>query len=224
MILSVLRKAGVAGSPLDIGKTRAKEILRIIKAGWEKALEYPDVGREAREVELNGRLLDGMRTAINEKVVRSHRKISVLPGTESRSSDKSAAADGLTDISIHLRDIRERQHSHGPHAVIECKRIAGNRSDLCRLYVKEGIDDRFISGKYALNHEVSFMAGYLVAGNVCEAVAGINAYLRRNDRAKENLVTSTLFNARWTRTSTHIRTRNNRSLALHHAFLEFNAT
>ena len=145
-MLEALRRGRASGSPLNIGRKRALDVLRVIKAGWQKALACPDVNRDTREVDLNGRLMEGMRAAVDAKVVRSHRKISVLPGTDSWSDNAGAAADGLTDITIHLRDIRERQQSHGPHAVIECKRVAGNDSDLCRLYVTEGVD-RFESGE-----------------------------------------------------------------------------
>ena len=168
-MLEALRRGRASGSPLNIGRKRALDVLRVIKAGWQKALACPDVNRDTREVDLNGRLMEGMRAAVDAKVVRSHRKISVLPGTDSWSDNAGAAADGLTDITIHLRDIRERQQSHGPHAVIECKRVAGNDSDLCRLYVTEGVD-RFESGKYAGGHGLAFMAGYVVAGSADEAV------------------------------------------------------
>lgn len=222
-MLRALRKGRASGSPLNIGRKRALDILRVIKAGWQKALACPEVDRRTREVELNGRLMRGMRAAVDERVVRSHRKISVLPGTDSWSDDAGAAADGLTDITIHLRDIRERQQSHGPHAVIECKRVAGSDSDLCRLYVTEGVD-RFESGKYAGRHGLAFMAGYLVAGSVGEAVSGVNAYLNRHDRGGESLGPSTVLDAEWTRTSTHIRAASGQSLDLHHSLLEFGAT
>ena len=222
-MLNALRRGRAAGSPLNIGPRRALDILRVVKAGWHRALANSDVHVGSREVELNGRLMMGMREAVDGKVVRSYKKISVLPGTESRSDNTAAAPDGLTDIAIHLRDIRERRQSHGPHAVIECKRVAGSDSTLCRLYVKEGVD-RFQTGKYASGHGLAFMAGYLVAGSAYEAVAGVNAYLRRNSRATEALGPSNVLDAGWTRTSTHMRPANGRLLALHHSFLEFGAT
>ena len=222
-MLEALRRGRASGSPLNIGRKRALDILRVIKAGWQKALACPDVDRDTPEVELNGRLMKGMRAAVDAKVVRSHRKISVLPGTDSWSDDAGAAADGLTDITIHLRDIRERQQSHGPHAVIECKRVAGSDSNLCRLYVTEGVE-RFESGKYAGVHGLAFMAGYVVAGSAGEAVTGVNAYLKRHNRGSEALGPSTVLEAEWTRTSTHIRAGSGRHLELHHSLLEFNAT
>ena len=95
-----------SGAPLNIGSQRARDILRVIEAGWKRAQNYPDVHSGADEVPLNGRLLEGMRETINERNTYSYRRISVLPGTESRSEEDAAVPDGLTDIAIHLRDIR----------------------------------------------------------------------------------------------------------------------
>ena len=222
-MLDALREGRASGSPLNIKRHLARDILRVIKAGWQKALACPDVDRDTGEVELNGRLYEGMCAAVDEKVVQSHKGISVLPGTESWSYDAGAAADGLTDISIHLSDIRERLQLHGPHAVIECKRVAGNSGNLCRLYVTEGVD-RFASGKYAGKHALAFMAGYVVAGSVSEAVARVNARLKRYNRGSEILGPSTLLGEEWTRTSAHVRATSEQFLELHHALLEFGAT
>ena len=219
----MLRRRRSAGPLLDIGTLRALEILRIIEAGWAYASACRGVHQGTLEVPLNGRLRWGMRQAVDEKVVRSHKKISILPGTESWTSATAEAPAGLTDIVIHLRDIRERQRMHGPHAVIECKRVAGGNSKLCRLYVKEGID-RFQTKKYAHNHSVAFMAGYLVAGNATEAAEGINAYLGKKGREAEMLRESSISDEASRRTSRHARPKTKEPLVLHHTFLSFGKT
>ena len=81
-----------------------------------------------------------------------------------------------------FKDLEE----HDPHAVIECKRIAGTNTHLCREYVVEGID-RFRTGKYGQNHAMGFMAGYLLADTAQDAVQGVNAYLTRASRTPEHL-------------------------------------
>ena len=98
------------------------------------------------------------------------KKMTVLPGTESRSSPDLPKPDGRTDIPILFQEIREELDEHDPHAIVECKRVAGSDAGLCRLYVVEGID-RFKTGKYAGNHAVGFMAGYLLSDDA-EATAG----------------------------------------------------
>ena len=173
-----------------------------------------------QEVELNGCLRAGMEAAVNDRVVRSHRKISVLPGTESRSAPGKPA--GFTDIAIHLQEIRERSGDHGPHAVIECKRVAGEDATLCRRYVVDGIDDRFISGKYAGRHRVAFMAGYVLSGSVDAVVRRINRHLSNRGRAAECLDSCTVLSAAWARSSSHPRPAPP-PIELHHAFLTFPA-
>ena len=213
------RRRRGSGSLIDIGRRRNAEIMKIIKAGWARA-QGGAVNAATLEVEMNARLRTGMVAAVNARVVRSYRKISVLPGTEAR-SDATAPA-GFTDIAIHLRDVRDRQHDHGPHAVIECKRVAGNDATLCRRYVVDGIDDRFISAKYAGGHRTAFMAGYVLSGSIEAAVAGINRYLANRGRAAERLAPCTAPPATWGRSSRHLRPSSDPPMIdLHHAFLTF---
>ena len=215
------RRRRGTGSLIDIGRRRHAEIMKIIKAGWARAEGGP-VDAATLEVEMNARLRTGMVAAVSARVVRSYRKISVLPGTEARSD---TAAAGFTDIAIHLRDVRDRQHDHGPHAVIECKRVAGNDATLCRRYVVDGIDDRFIGAKYAGGHRTAFMAGYVLSGSIEAAVAGINRYLANRGRAAERLAPCTALPATWTRSSRHPRPSSDPPLIdLHHAFLMFPPT
>lgn len=161
-----------------------------------------------------------MEAAVNAGVVRSHRRITVLPGTESRNDPAMPA--GFTDISIHLQDIRERSGDHGPHAVIECKRVAGDDATLCRRYVVDGIDDRFVSGKYAGRHRVAFMAGYVLSGSIDAVVRRINRHLSERGRGAEHLVSCTVLAEAWARSSSHPRPAPP-PIELHHAFLTFPA-
>ena len=158
---------------------------------------------------------------INERVVPSHKKVSVLPGTESRSGT-DVTPSGLTDISIHLRDIRERNRDHGPHAIVECKRVTGNDATLCRLYVVEGMD-RFKTGQYADRHAVAFMVGYTSSGSVEAAARCINRYLSGRGRGAERLGVCTVLAAGWARSSRHPRQPPAPPIDLHHAFLSFQA-
>ena len=210
------RRRGFGDQFIDIRRNRRADILTIINAGWDRASARGEVNVAMHEVDLNVCLRAGMEAAVNDRVVRSHRKISVLPGTESRSGP--AAPAGFTDISIHLAEIRERNRDHGPHAVIECKRIAGNDAALCRRYVVDGIDDRFVSAKYAGRHRVAFMAGYVLSGSVGAAIDRINGYLSNCGRTDERLASCTVLPAAWAR-SRHPRQPPAPPIDLHHAFL-----
>lgn len=214
-------RGGYGDRSISIQPSRRADILAILNAGWRRVLERPEVCPEAREVELTGHLLAGMQAALNDRVVPSHKRVSVLPGTESRSGT-GASPSGLTDISIHLREIRERNRDHGPHAIIECKRVAGNDAALARLYVVEGID-RFKSGQYADRHAVAFMAGYVLSGNVDAVVSRVNGYLSRRGRGAEHLRSCTVLVATWARSSAHPRQPPAPPIDLHHAFLTFQA-
>ena len=146
----------------------------------------------------------------------------VLPGTESRSRPDVLLPDGRTDIPILWIEIFLRSGEHDPHAIIECKRIAGGDPRLCREYVVHGID-RFREGKYGGNHAAGFMAGYLIAGDASAAVRGVNRYLNAGHgshvpRRDENLEPSILVAEPWVWTSRHPREAAP-AVALYHAFL-----
>ena len=145
----------------------------------------------------------------------------MLPGTESRSGRDVLRPDGRTDIPIFVIGIFFRFGDHDPHAIIECKRIAGSDTYLCREYVVEGID-RFGTGKYAGHHSTGFMIGYLVSSNAKDAVDGINRHLARKARDAEKLELSHLVVAGWAWRSSHPREARS-PIELHHAFLSFTA-
>ena len=162
-----------------------------------------------------------MRRALNGRTEKWAKKMTVLPGTESRSG-ATLQPDGKTDIPILLQELREAYDDHDPHAIIECKRIAGSDAALCRRYVVDGIDDRFIGAKYAGGHRTAFMAGYVLSGNIEAAVAVINRYLANRGRAAERLAACTALPATWARSSRHPRQSSAPPLIdLHHAFLTF---
>ena len=193
-------------------------ILRILKKGWLLASESSEVNTHAAEVPMTERLRDGMRSALRD----DKPFMVVLPGTESRSRPEVALPDGRTDIPILCIEIFLRFGEHDPHAIIECKRIAGSNARLCREYVVNGID-RFRTGKYAENHSTGFMAGYLIAGDASSAAHGVNRYLNaghmnRKPHHDENLKPSTLVSEPWAWTSRHSR-EGASEVVLHHAFL-----
>ncbi len=193
------------------------EILRVVDDGWSRALESSDVAPDDGEVKITEHLRDGMREAANVREITM--RLVVLPGTESRSRPDIARPDGRTDIPLLLVEIFLRYGEHDPHAVIECKRVAGHRTDLCRAYVVEGVD-RFRSGKYSSNHSIGFMIGYVLAGDADSAVSGINRYLETQSRKTEVLRRSDLVPEPWARRSVHSRSGGS-PIELHHALLAF---
>ncbi|WP_244145451.1 hypothetical protein [Paraburkholderia mimosarum] len=119
-----------------------------------------------------------------------------------------------------LIEIFLRTQEHDPHAIIECKRIAGSDTHLCREYVVEGMD-RFIQEKYGENHAVGFMVGYVLAGSGSESADGINAYLKRVSRNRDRLGASDSGGGPSSWESRHARSTRANPIALHHAFLGF---
>ena len=216
------RRTG-ASRCIDIGRDRCATILLVLKGGWERALTQPRVQPGAEEEEITECLRDGMRMALREDVVKDGRRIAVLPGTESRSGPDVPKPDGRTDIPVFFNRIHELLGEHDPHAIIECKRVAGNHASLCRLYVVEGID-RFAKGKYAGNHVVGFMTGYLVSGDAAAAVSRINRYLTGRKRPSEHLGPSCILDEPWTRSSRHPRPTPLVSIDIHHVFFGFQAS
>jgi len=131
--------------------------------------------------------------------------------------------DGRTDIPLAFVEIFLRTQEHDPHAIIECKRITGSDTHLCREYVVEGMD-RFIQEKYGENHAIGFMVGYVLSGAPSESADGINAYLKRVSRPADRLDPSDVSDAPAAWQSLHARTRPSMPIRLHHAFLGFSGT
>ena len=208
---------------IDIRGERCDAILQILDSGWKRALASPNAHPKAGEVEITECLRTGMREALAETTADWGRKMTVLPGTESRSTTAIATPDGRTDIPIFFQDIREELGEHDPHAIVECKRVAGSDTGLCREYVLHGID-RFKTGKYAGNHSVGFMAGYLLSGHAETATEGINKYLTGRGCQTEQLVPSRIPNAPWARSSRHSRPKPASPIDLYHAFFGFQST
>ena len=219
-MLEVSSWRGTLGRPfIDIDRERSERILEMVDEGWRLASAHPSVHGGAGEVEITECLRDGMRAALGERATDyRYRQMIVQGGTESRSSPEVLRPDGRTDVSVLFNDIREDYNEHDPHAIVECKRVAGNRADLCREYVTEGID-RFAAGKYARNHAIGFMVGYLLSDDVASAAACINARLTRKRRQSEHLGPCVIAPRPWARSSRHSRASAADPIALHHAFL-----
>lgn len=205
---------------LNIHKARCDAILQLLDEGWNRASGNPEVNPTAGEVEITECLRDSLREVLNGQVAKWGKSIWVLPGTESRSTPGARRPVGITDIPIAFTEIREQYGDHDPHAIIECKRIAGSRPDLCRKYVVNGID-RFKTGKYASSHRIGFMAGYVLSGNPRSAASGINRYLTGKGRRDERLESSAICDEPWARSSIHQRPTLKVPITLHHAFLSF---
>ena len=170
------------------------------------------------EAEITECLRDSTQEVLKGRFAKWRKKIWALPGTQSHSAPSALQPDGITDIPIAFTEIREEDDDYDPHAIIECKRIAGSRKHLCRLYVVKGID-RFKTGKYAGSHVVGFMAGYVLAGGWQSATRGINGYLTCKARQGERLQSCTIRDEPWARSSVHDRPTLNVPITLHHGFL-----
>ena len=200
-------------------------ILITVFVGWGRARGFVDVNADAWEVPMTERLRDGMRDDLKTKGHPWGKMLMVLPGTESRSENEVLIPDGRTDIPLMVIEVFLRTGEHDPHAIIECKRVAGSDAHLCREYVVEGMD-RFRIGKYGKNHAVGFMVGYLLSGTDREAADGVNKYLTRTFHKVEYLVPSDICNEISSWVSQHARSAPSSPVSLHHAFLELtdNAT
>ena len=196
-------------------------VLYILGEGWKRALEcrevHEDVHVDTGEVEITERLRGGMRRVLTKEGAAWCKKVTVPGGTETLSNPDLPMPDGRTDIPVFFQDIREKYDEHDPHVIIECKRVAGAETKLCRLYVTQGID-RFTTGRYGSNHAVGFMAGYLLSGDAESAAAGINRHLTRKGRQSERLGRCTVSGWPWARSSRHPRAAPAGPIALHHAF------
>lgn len=198
---------------IQLGPEVVAAILLTLIAGWQQASASSDVNADAGEVLMTERLRDGMRNALKGGAWQ----LIVLPGTESRSKTSVLLPDGRTDIPLMMIEVFLRTQEHDPHAIIECKRIAGSDTHLCREYVVEGVD-RFASGKYGENHAVGFMVGYVLSGTSIEAADGVNAYLGRVSRMAEKLQAADIVSdSTWY--SQHGRTHPSEPVELHHTFL-----
>ena len=196
-------------------------ILVTVREGWALAAIDGETALEG-EVVMTERLRDGMRQALTAGSLAWGKSLIVALGMESRSTSDRLTPDGRTDIPLYVVEVFLRYAEHDPHAIIECKRLDGSDTYLCREYVVEGVD-RYRSGKYAENHASGFMAGYLLGGDAQSAAAGVNAYLGRVKRADEQLVLSPVVEhpAFWR--SAHARTVERPAIAIHHALLGLNA-
>ena len=219
-MLDVSSRWGMVGRQfLDIDRDRSEAILEMVDEGWRLGSTLPSAHAGAGEVEITECLREGMRAALGERSTDYRfRQMTVLAGTESRSSGEVLRPDGRTDLPVLFSDLREKYNAHDPHAIVECKRVAGNRTGLCREYVREGID-RFATGKYARNHAVGFMVGYLLSGDPAAAAACINAHLSRKRRQSEHLGPCVFARRPWARSSRHPRAAPAEPIALHHGFL-----
>ena len=201
---------------IALGPEIVAAILLTLQSGWGVA--DLDAGAATGEVEITERLRDGMRDALNSGHLPWAKSFIVALGIESRSTPATTTPDGRTDIPVYVVEIFLRYSEHDPHAIIECKRLDGANTHLCREYVVEGVD-RFRTGKYAENHAAGFMAGYLLRGDAAEAAGGVNAYLSRVHRNPERLTASDIVNDPSFWRSTHERPDPRPPIDLHHVLL-----
>ena len=195
------REGGAIGpQPLDINTERSDAILQILDEGWEKASASPVIHPGTGEVEITEQLRAGMRTVLKTKRAAWCSKMTILPGTESLSRPSRPRPDGRTDIPIFFSDIREEYDEHDSARDRRVQTGHGGSRRSCREYVVEGID-RFVTGKYAGNHAVGFMAGYLLSDDTQAATARHQPPPTRKRRQSEHLVPCSVPDASWARSS-----------------------
>jgi hypothetical protein len=203
--------APIGEQALELKSDIVATVLALVNLAWQHACTSSEVHSDAAEVPMTEKLRDGMRLESD----KWGRPVLVLQGAESRSTPEVTVPDGRTDIPLMVIEIIvSGGATHDPHAIIECKRIAGSDAYLCREYVVQGID-RFISGKYGASHGVGFMAGYVLSGTPDEAADGVNASLLRAKRTADVLTKSAP--DAWD--SGHSRSAPMAPIRLHHAFL-----
>ena len=209
----------VGSRAIELGEWH-EAILKVLAGGWSRAAACQDRRAAANEILLTQCLRAGMIEELKSRQAAWCKRMTVLPGTESRSRSSALKPDGLTDISVCLQDIRERYDEHDPHVIIECKRVTEYDAALCRLYVGKGID-RFADGKYGIKHTIGFMVGYVISGAIHKATAKINRRLTRKKRRKECLQRSGVVREAWAWVSRHPRPKPHVAIELHHAFFGF---
>lgn len=200
---------------IDLGEEVATALLLTIEGGWSIARRQSQVTPDATEVAITECLREGMREALNTSDLPWGRGMIIAPGSESKSRLGLLRPDGLTDIPVYVISVFLSSGSHDPHAIIECKRIAESSADLVREYVVEGID-RFRTAKYAADHRIGFMVGYVIAGSANGAVARVNGYLEKNKRSSEQLSTAGLLASNGVWFSRHPRPDTRSPVEIHH--------
>ncbi len=210
--------ADTGGASIALEPDVAIAILRTIHAGW---LSVSTVTPADDEVKITEQLRAAMRRVVNEHANTWDEGMVILRGTESLSRPSLDRPDGRTDMSILLLGMFNDLKDHDPHAIIECKRVAGGNTGLCWKYVHDGID-RFRTGKYGGRHATGFMIGYVLSARALDAAHGINRCLSGKGRHSELLHGSPLLDKCWAWSSCHPREPPSKSpIILEHAFLEF---
>ena len=212
------RLATDKGFLIELSRIQRIALLRMLIAGWKQALQNSALHSGLGEVEMTEHLRGGMRETL--RYMAWNKEITVAPGTQSVSGAAGMRPDGLTDIAFYFRHIREDYDEHDPHAIVECKRVSGNDARLCRMYVVDGIH-RFAIGQYASKHAFAFMAGYLLAGRMEEAVGSINGYIERHRDLSEVLYPSTDLDHPQAWHSQHARPKPLRPVEICHVILGF---
>lgn len=205
----------VAPAVVELLPDMVESVLNLIVLAWDDVVVLPEVHAASLEVPVTERLRDKLRIQVG-RCPWGKGMLIVSDGTESMSAPGLPEPDGVTDIPLFHIAIYQRDNDHTPHMIVECKRIAGANTGLCRSYVVEGMD-RFIKGKYGARHRAGFMVGYVQGGTSAESADGVNKYLTKKSRAKDHLAPSTRPEA-WE--SNHSRPNGMPTIHLRHALLK----
>lgn len=100
----------------------------------------------------------------------------------------------------------------------ECKNLYNNKPDKKRRYVDTGVK-HFVSGYYASKSTVSAMIGYILSGDISDAVNCLNPLIAETkpvqNLTREMMVSDPQYK------SCHVRTNDSKEIILHHLFFDF---
>lgn len=189
------------------------DIIALVMDGWQG---FPKPRRDEREPRITGRFREHLR---KEKGLR------MLPFTIWPESSETDPDTGEETGRLDLRFLRGWRED--VYFAIECKRLnvmntKGSRSSLAGPYVEEGMM-RFVSGKYARGLDKGGMLGYVMDGQVGDAIKFVDRAVRRRRpalfmRGRDGLSTSSVREC-----DTHVKeTRHelsSREFVIHHLFV-----
>ncbi len=191
-------------------------ILRLQFDGWQIALTDRSLHAGEDEPFMNGRFFQGM-VAARTQLGLTNLFLVETPGV--RVDQLSRRPEAEPDVIVLFSEFG----SNEPHAIIECKRLdpGENPKNLRGEYVRSGID-RFISGFYGVNHELDFMAAYVLRGSASDAMNDINEYLVNVSRLSDRLDYQLQFSSRgFVAGSNHRRTADLTNIRLLHSYMVF---
>ena len=196
-------------------------ILDILAKAWPHVVASGKVTHESKEDDIT----DVLRWEMDTEKLRRNPVPRMRFERESQSDRPDKDRDyGYIDVYvIYSFDQRE-------YFAVECKRVAAADKTLAWRYVNQGVIDRFVEGKYSLDHPYAAMVGYVCVGDCGEVAGQIGEYLCEYNRQRTAMSNewlwrpeerfgklSSLFSTKHTRTGT------TNEITLLHLFVAFSA-